>query len=791
MKRVSVDIGGTFTDCFLVWNERKFGGKALTTHHNLAVGFQEALGNAFVQAGVPADMSLADLDSIRYATTLGTNALIERGGPRVGLLVTAGFEATVPLSRGRGYGDGMSDSVQRDLPNATRPQPLVPMALIAGVRERVDGFGAIVIPLDVDDLRAQLRLLVDQGAQAFVVALTNSVVNAEHERLVEEIILDEYPSHMLGALPVTLSHRVSGRKSEYARTNSAIINAYLHAVMYHGLAAMEQRLRDASYTRPMMLVHNSGGMAQLNSTSALQTIHSGPVAGISAAEQLAAESGIDKLVCADMGGTSFDISLVVGGDVKFYDFNPVIDRWLCTTPMIHLLSLGAGGGSIARVDAIFHTIEVGPESAGSEPGPACFNQGGTRPTVTDSDLVLGYLDPLNYAAGTIALNLRRARRAIEDEIVERLGMSAARPPEGAHTAAEGEGIPVVAARPPEGAHTAAEGEGIPVVAARPPEGAHTAAEGEGIPVVAARPPEGAHTVAEGAGIPLSVTDAALAIKAKVDANMAIGIGRELRAKGYEPADFTLLAYGGNGPLHACGIADAIGMKRIFVPPFSAVFSALGAGNLDQIHIHEHSKIFWLYDPTYKEVMSDFDELNALIESLETGGREDMLRQGLPAERVQHRLELDMRYGNQLAQTSVVAGLSRFTSARDVLSVIGRFAQDYQRRFGPGSAQPQAGVVITAVRVVSFADSERIDFSALRAGSVACAGPAQPAAHRRCHFGAAPEGVETPVFTFESLVPGQRIAGPAVVVSRVTTILIEPQWHFVLCQEGAAWMTRAH
>ncbi|MCW5262773.1 hydantoinase/oxoprolinase family protein [Verminephrobacter eiseniae] len=744
MKRVSVDIGGTFTDCFLVWNERKFGGKALTTHHNLAVGFQEALGNAFVQAGVPADMSLADLDSIRYATTLGTNALIERGGPRVGLLVTAGFEATVPLSRGRGYGDGMSDSVQRDLPNATRPQPLVPMALIAGVRERVDGFGAIVIPLDVDDLRAQLRLLVDQGAQAFVVALTNSVVNAEHERLVEEIILDEYPSHMLGALPVTLSHRVSGRKSEYARTNSAIINAYLHAVMYHGLAAMEQRLRDASYTRPMMLVHNSGGMAQLNSTSALQTIHSGPVAGISAAEQLAAESGIDKLVCADMGGTSFDISLVVGGDVKFYDFNPVIDRWLCTTPMIHLLSLGAGGGSIARVDAIFHTIEVGPESAGSEPGPACFNQGGTMPTVTDSDLVLGYLDPLNYAAGTIALNLRRARRAIEDEIVERLGMSAARPPEGAHTAVEGAGIPVVAARPPEGA-----------------------------------------------GIPLSVTDAALAIKAKVDANMAIGIGRELRAKGYEPADFTLLAYGGNGPLHACGIADAIGMKRIFVPPFSAVFSALGAGNLDQIHIHEHSKIFWLYDPTYKEVMSDFDELNALIESLETGGREDMLRQGLPAERVQHRLELDMRYGNQLAQTSVVAGLSRFTSARDVLSVIGRFAQDYQRRFGPGSAQPQAGVVITAVRVVSFADSERIDFSALRAGSVACAGPAQPAAHRRCHFGAAPGGVETPVFTFESLVPGQRIAGPAVVVSRVTTILIEPQWHFVLCQEGAAWMTRAH
>ncbi len=710
MNRVSVDIGGTFTDCFLVWNDRKYGGKALTTHHNLAVGFQKALGNAFAEAGVGADTSLAALDSIRYATTLGTNALIERDGPRVGLLVTAGFEATVPLSRGRGYGDGMPDIVQRDLPNATRPEPLVPVRLIAGVRERVDGSGAVVIPLDADHVRAQLRHLVDQGAQAFVVALINAVVNPEHERLVEELILDEYPSHMLGSLPVTLSHRVSGRKSEYARTNSAIINAYLHAVMYHGLAAMEQQLRDARYARPMMLVHNSGGMAELNSTSALQTIHSGPVAGISAAEQLATESGIDRLVCADMGGTSFDISLVVGGDVKFYDFNPVIDRWLCTTPMIHLLSLGAGGGSIARVGRTFRTIEVGPESAGSEPGPACFNQGGIHPTVTDGDLVLGYLDPANYAAGTIKLNARRAMRAIEDEIAEPLG--------------------------------------------------------------------------------LDVTAAALAIKAKVDSNMAIGIGRELRAKGYEPSDFTLLAYGGNGPLHACGIAEAIGMKRIFVPPFSAVFSALGAGNLDQIHIHEHSKVFWLYDPTFKEVLRDLEEVNALIETLEAAGREDMLRQGLAAERVQHRLELDMRYGNQLAQTSVVAGVARFEGVRDVLGVIGRFAEDYQRRFGPGSAQPQAGVVVTAVRVVSYADSDRIDFSALHRKPPAGVPAPQPAGQRTCHFGAVPEGVQTPVYTFESLTPGQRIEGPAVVVSRVTTILVEPRWTFVLGHEGAAWLTRS-
>ena len=710
MKRISVDIGGTFTDCFLTWEGSKYGGKALTTHHNLAVGFNKALMNAAEEAGLQQRDFLSEIESIRYATTLGTNALIEHKGPRVGLLVTSGFEATVPLSRGRGYGDGMPDHVQRDLARATRPEPLVPSTLIAGVNERVDGTGMVVIPLDEDHLRAQLRSLVDQGAQAFVVALTNSVVNPEHEHRVEEIIMDEYPSHMLGALPVTLSHLVSGRKSEYARTTSAIINASLHAIMYHGLSSMEQQLRDAHYDRAMMLTHNSGGMAQLNSTSALQTIHSGPVAGINAAERLAQQAGVTKLVCADMGGTSFDISLVVGGDVKFYDFYPVIDRWLCTTPMVHLLSLCAGGGSIARFDSMFRSVEVGPESAGSEPGPACFNQGGTRPTVTDTDLVLGYLDPANYAAGRIKLNKRRAERAVEDDVAEPMG--------------------------------------------------------------------------------LTVPQAALAIKAKVDASMAVGIGRELRAKGYEPSDFTMLAYGGNGPLHACGIAEAAGIRQIFVPPFSAVFSALGAGNIDQIHIHEHTKFFWLYDAQQKLVLEDFDEINELIEDLEAQGRADMERQGLDPQGVRHRLELDMRYGNQLAQTSVVTALSRFASREDVIHLIGQFAQDYQQRFGEGSAQPQAGVVVTAVRVVTSVDDRKIDFSGLSADTPPCDDDATPHSHRTCYFQAWPEGVETPVFTFEDILPGQQIDGPAVVVSRVTTILVEPQWKFRMAQEGAAWLLRA-
>jgi len=233
------------------------------------------------------------------------------------------------------------------------------------------------------------------------------------------------------------------------------------------------------------------------------------------------------------------------------------------------------------------------------------------------------------------------------------------------------------------------------------------------------------------------------------------------------------------------------MKRIFVPPFSAVFSALGAGNIDQAHIHEHSKVFWLYDAQYQQVMCDFDEINAIIGTLEARGREDMLRQGVAADRVQHRLELDMRYGNQLAQTSVVAGIHRFEGADDALRVIERFASDYQRRFGPGSAQPQAGVVVTSVRVVTHANGGRIDFSSLRTPAPQDQPVPTSQSRRTCYFQARPEGVETPVYAFEALTPGQRIDGPAVVVSRVTTILVEPYWTFVLGHEGAGWITRAH
>src|ERR1700682_5986866 len=407
MKRVSVDIGGTFTDCFVVFGERYVEGKALTTHHNLALGFNESLADACKQLDVDARKLLSDVDSVRYATTLGTNALIERKGPRIGLLVTTGFKHTIPLSRARGYGEGLSEQEQMDIPNARRPEPIVPIPMIREVRERVDYLGQVFWQLDEDDVRGRIGELVDQGAEALVVMFTNSVVNPAHELRVREIFLEEYPAHLLGAIPMLLSHQVAGRKGEYARGTSTIMDAFLHQTMYHGLGILELNLRAQGYSKPMLVNHNSGGMAQLNSTDALQTVHSGPVAGISASEHLATQAGLGNVVATDMGGTSFDIGLVPADGVKHYDFMPVIDRWLVSVPMIHLVTLGAGGGSIAKYNRLYQSVSIGPESAGSDPGPACYDRGGMRPTVTDADLLLGYLDPDNYANGFIKLNPTR------------------------------------------------------------------------------------------------------------------------------------------------------------------------------------------------------------------------------------------------------------------------------------------------------------------------------------------------------------------------------------------------
>ena len=707
MKRVAVDIGGTFTDCFVCWEDSFVQAKALTVHQNLALAFNEAIDSACEDLGVSRGQLLAEVDSVRYATTLGTNALIERSGPRVGLLVTQGFESTVPVSRGRGYAEGLPDEQVRDLSRARRPEPLVPTRYIRGVKERMNYRGEVLIDLQAEHARGAMRELVDLGVQAIVVVLANSVVNPEHEMRLQALFEEEYPPEMLGAIPMILSHQVSGRKGEYVRASSSIVDAYLHSTMYFAMSSLEQNLRENGYTKPMLLVHNSGGMAQLNSTDALQTVHSGPVAGIHAAEQLSAQSRMPNIVCGDMGGTSFDIGIVTEGGEKHYDFNPVVDRWLVTLPMVHLVTLGAGGGSIATYDRVFETLKVGPASAGSDPGPAAYDRGGMNPTVTDADLLLGYLDEKNYANGHIKLNLRRSYQALEDICDE---------------------------------------------------------------------------------LDIQEIEAAKLIKSNADGEMGAGLVRELNRQGYKPREFIFLAYGGNGPLHACGIAQRAGFSRVLAPPYSSVFSACGGAGLSQMHIHERNVSFPFFHKNLKAVFKDFASFNSIVKELEDRGRADLVRQGVSEDQVQFRVELDMRYSIQKMEVSIVAAKTRLESTTDVIQLIEDMNRDFAARYGAEIVSPESGVWVGTVRVVSWVDLPALRFENMNPPRQKSATP-KPAGFRECHFVGKDEPVTTPIYDARALEPGVVIVGPAVVNPGATTYLVEPGWRFESAAQGAVWLLR--
>ena len=352
------------------------------------------------------------------------NRLIERKGPKLGLLITEGFEDTTLIGRASQWSDGVPLKYQRNIAGVDRPEPLIPKELIVGVRERVDSRGEFVRPLDEQDLLAKIQYLVDAGVRGFVVSLLWSFLEPAHERRIKEILEQEYHAAFLGAMPVFLSSDVAPRMYEYPRTMMTILNAYLHQSMYEELSGIGDELRDRGYGRPMMMIHNTGGMASVLRTSAVNTYNGGPVAGLMGSAFIGGLYGYSNVVATDMGGTSFDIGMVAAGSPRFYQFMPIIDRWVVDATIVDCHSIGAGGGSIARVnELIANRVEVGPESAGSMPGPAAYNQGGTEPTVTDADVALGYVNPDNFHGGRIRLNRARAERALRERIAEPLGVS--------------------------------------------------------------------------------------------------------------------------------------------------------------------------------------------------------------------------------------------------------------------------------------------------------------------------------------------------------------------------------
>lgn len=423
--RIGVDIGGTFTDfCSINDVGEVMTFKTPTTHYDLSVGFMRGIHELAKRYRMPSAEYLQNTVAMRYSTTIGTNALIERNGPKLGLITTAGFEDTILIGRSRSWADGLPDHQNRDLGRIQKPEPLISPDMIVGVRERIDCNGNVICPLTREEILEKLQIQVDRGAMGFVVSTLWSFVNPEHEKMIKQVIEEEYPEEFLGAMPVTLSSEISPKAGEYTRTMTSVVNAYIHSIMTDEMSKLGNELRDEGFKQPLVLVHNTGGTKKVSRTKAVLTHNAGPVAGMHGCAALGEITDNNNIIFTDMGGTSFDIGVIADGELRAHDFIPVIDRWRTNIPAIEVKSIGAGGGSIAWLnDLMDNALEVGPQSAGSMPGPACYDKGGEEPTVTDADIVLGYLNPDNYLDGEMMLDPDLSHSVIEETVAKPLGIS--------------------------------------------------------------------------------------------------------------------------------------------------------------------------------------------------------------------------------------------------------------------------------------------------------------------------------------------------------------------------------
>lgn len=425
MKAIDIDVGGTFTDLVLTWDTERIVAKSPTTPYDLSVGFLNVLreGAEQLNRGSLQDI-LPEIEIVRYSTTVAMNRLIERKGPKLGLITTEGHEDAILIGRGAQWTDGTRISERRNLAVQHKPAPLVNRDMIVGVAERVDSTGTVLRPLDEEDVRRKLRQLVDNGARAIAVSLLWSFQNPVHERLVRKIIREEYKGYHVGYLPVVLSHEVVGKVGEYERTMTAVLDAYLQTSIKFELETTWDQLRNNGYRGTFLLTHNTGGSAEIFKTTASRTFNGGPVSGLIGSFHIGKELGYKNVIASDVGGTSFDVGMVVDASVRSYEFRPIIDRWMVGISMLQTTTMGAGGGSIAWVNELLgNRLEVGPRSAGSYPGPVCYDLGGTEPTVTDADVVLGYIAPDGYFGGNMPLNRDKAVDAIRTKIAEPLGVT--------------------------------------------------------------------------------------------------------------------------------------------------------------------------------------------------------------------------------------------------------------------------------------------------------------------------------------------------------------------------------
>lgn len=409
--RVGIDIGGTFTDFVLLKGEETILHKNLSTPEDRSIGVITGLQKLAEKEGMALSDFLGQCDAIVHATTIADNTLIEMNGALTGLITTAGFRDEMEYRRG--FKENIWDSTLHP------PQQITPRRRRLTVPERILHDGSVYAELDEDAVREQCRKLNKQGVESVAISLIFSFVNPDHEKRVAAIVKEEMPG-----VHLSVSHQVLPRGPEYDRTSTTVVNAYVGPVVTAYLEKLVNRLRESGYRKQLMVMQASGGVMtrEYIDGSPIRVLASGPAGGVIGSAHTGVTKGAPNLLCVDMGGTSYDVSLVVNGSAPAVAGWNMHHRYLVGVPMVQLETLGAGGGSICHVSG--GEVQVGPQSAGSDPGPICYGRGGTSPTVTDALLMLGILSPdAVFAGGSFSLSTEGVEQAFAS-IGEQMGYSA-------------------------------------------------------------------------------------------------------------------------------------------------------------------------------------------------------------------------------------------------------------------------------------------------------------------------------------------------------------------------------
>lgn len=666
--RVTVDTGGTFSD-FVYFDEQSREltiTKVSSTPHDPSEAIMSGI-QLLLDQGVQAE----DISYFCHGTTVGTNALLEEKGVKTGLLVTEGFRGIYEvMEQARPYGSAIFN-VMYD-----KPPMLVPQSRTGEVKGRIDFQGNVIAELDEQLLRETVRELAQQGVESMAVCLLFSFLHPEHEARVKSVIQEEIPN-----CSVSLSSEINPQIREYYRLSTTVINAYLHPILEKYISRLDRRLHEAGIaTSQKYIMQSNGGTSTFRSTAekAVTTVLSGPAGGVTAGVRLSETTGWKNLITFDMGGTSCDVALIKDGLPTLSRKGKINGRDI-SVPMMEINTVSAGGGTIARVDAM-RVLEVGPDSAGAVPGPACYDRGGTQPTITDANLALGYLSENNFLGGRMALDKMKALQSIETHVAQKLGMD--------------------------------------------------------------------------------TIDAAEGIVEIVNVKMEEAIKAISTMRGYDLRDFTLVAFGGAGPLHAGRMAQDLDMAGVIVPLYPGVLSAIGLLMADVKHDYIQSKL----SPLHSLRPEDVEEVFA---KLEEQANNDLRSEGFDKESISIEYALDMRYSGQGYELTVPVSGGGLT-ADQLHSVRREFDATHKMMFGHSA--PEEPVEIVSYRVTGIGkvpDVEMRKFTSM-------GGTLQDAYRetRPARFNG--ETVSCPVYDRGALDVGVSFSGPAIVEQLDTTLVVFPK-----------------